>query len=297
MTLAARQVIKKRQIYYKHTRPACSIPLFTARLHFFFYFCLMVKIIIIGSGNVAQHLITAFQNSKDTGGEIELVQVFSRKVNTVANGIKADLITTDLADLLPADLYIIAVSDDAISTVAAQLPFKNRLVVHTSGSAGIDALDDNNRRGVFYPLQTFTKNKAVNFKTIPICLESENSSDFRVLEKVAKIISDKTFAINSEQRKALHVAAVFANNFTNHLYQIASEICQENQVPFDILKPLILETAQKIMSISPQDAQTGPAKRNDLKTIEAHQSFITDKNREIIYQIITNSIQENGKKL
>lgn len=257
----------------------------------------MVKVIIIGSGNVAQHLIAAFQNSKNTGDEIELVQVFSRKASTLANVLDANLITTNLADLLEADLYIIAVSDDAIGAVAAQLAFKNRLVVHTSGSVGLDVLDDNNRRGVFYPLQTFTKNKAVDFKIIPICLESENSTDFRLLEKVAKVISDKVFAINSEQRKALHVAAVFVNNFTNHLYSIGNEICQENQVPFDILKPLILETAQKIMTISPQDAQTGPAKRNDLKTIEAHQLFLSNENQSTIYKIITQSIQDHGKKL
>lgn len=257
----------------------------------------MAKVIIIGSGNVAQHLIAAFQNSKNTGDEIELIQVFSRKANTLANVLDASLITTDIANLLEADLYIIAVSDDAIGAVAAQLAFKNRLVVHTSGSVGLDVLDDNNRRGVFYPLQTFTKNKAVDFKTIPICLESENSTDFRLLEKVAKVISDKVFAINSEQRKALHVAAVFVNNFTNHLYTIGNEICQENQVPFDILKPLILETAQKIMTILPKDAQTGPAKRNDLKTIEAHQLFLSDKNQSTIYKIITQSIQDNGKKL
>jgi predicted short-subunit dehydrogenase-like oxidoreductase (DUF2520 family) len=257
----------------------------------------MVKVIIIGSGNVAQHLIAAFQNSENTGDKIELVQVFSRKASALANVLDANLITTNLADLLEADLYIIAVSDDAISAVAAQLAFKNRLVVHTSGSVGLDVLDDNNRRGVFYPLQTFTKNKAVDFKIIPICLESENSTDFRLLEKVAKVISDKVFAINSEQRKALHVAAVFVNNFTNHLYSIGNEICQENQVPFDILKPLILETAQKIITIMPQDAQTGPAKRNDLKTIEAHQLFLSNENQSTIYKIITQSIQDHGKKL
>jgi predicted short-subunit dehydrogenase-like oxidoreductase (DUF2520 family) len=257
----------------------------------------MVKVIIIGSGNVAQHLIAAFQHSKNTGGETELVQVFSRTQNTLTNVLDTELITSDIENILDADLYIIAVSDDAINTVAAQLPFKNRLVVHTSGSVGLDILDDNNRRGVFYPLQTFTKNKAVDFKTIPICLESENSTDFRLLDKVAKAISDKVFAINSEQRKALHVAAVFVNNFTNHLYTIGNEICKENQVPFDILKPLILETAQKIMTISPEEGQTGPAKRNDIKTIEAHQLFLAGKNQSTIYKIITQSIQDHGKKL
>jgi predicted short-subunit dehydrogenase-like oxidoreductase (DUF2520 family) len=257
----------------------------------------MTKVIIIGSGNVAQHLIVAFQNSQNMGTEIDLIQVFSRQKESISHLLDLDKITDDLATLQEADLYIIAVSDDAIADVSSQLPFKNRLVVHTSGSISLNALDNDNRKGVFYPLQTFTKNKEVDFKTIPICLESENATDFQLLEKVAKMISDKVFAINSEQRKALHVAAVFVNNFTNHLYQIGSEICQENQVPFEILKPLIAETAQKIMVLSPEEAQTGPAKRNDSSTIEAHEAFLSDENHLKIYKTLTQSIQHNGKKL
>jgi predicted short-subunit dehydrogenase-like oxidoreductase (DUF2520 family) len=257
----------------------------------------MTKVIIIGSGNVAQHLIVAFQNSQNMGTEIDLIQVFSRQKESISHLLDLDKITDDLATLEEADLYIIAVSDDAIADVSSQLPFKNRLVVHTSGSISLDALDNDNRKGVFYPLQTFTKNKDVDFKAIPICLESENATDFQLLEKVAKMISDKVFAINSEQRKALHVAAVFVNNFTNHLYQIGSEICQENQVPFEILKPLIAETAQKIMVLSPEEAQTGPAKRNDTTTIEAHEAFLSDENHLKIYKTLTQSIQHNGKKL
>ena len=146
-------------------------------------------------------------------------------------------------------------------------------------------------------MQTFTKNKVVDFSSIPICLESENATDFQLLDKVAKSISNSVFAINTEQRKALHVAAVFVNNFTNHLYQIGNEICDENHVPFDILKPLIAETANKIMTLSPLDAQTGPAKRNDKVTIDAHEQFISNENQLTIYKILTQSIQENGKKL
>ncbi|MDI1304816.1 MAG: DUF2520 domain-containing protein [bacterium] len=257
----------------------------------------MIKVIIIGSGNVAQHLIAAFQDSQNLGSEIELVQVFSRQTANLSQVLDYDKIVDDWNALIEADLYIIAVSDNAIAEVSSQLPFKNRLVVHTSGSVSLNALDDNNRKGVFYPLQTFTKNKAVDFKTIPICLESENATDFQLLDKVAKAISDKVFAINSEQRKALHVAAVFVNNFTNHLYQIGSEICQEHQVPFEILKPLIAETAQKIMVLSPEDAQTGPAKRNDNATIEAHEAFLSNENYLKIYKTLTQSIQHNGKKL
>lgn len=257
----------------------------------------MTKVTIIGSGNVAQHLIVAFQNSQNMGTEIDLIQVFSRQKESISHLLDLNKITDDLEVLEEADLYIIAVSDDAIADVSSQLQFKNRLVVHTSGSISLNALDDDNRKGVFYPLQTFTKNKDVDFKTIPICLESENATDFQLLEKVAKMISDKVFAINSEQRKALHVAAVFVNNFTNHLYQIGSEICQENQVPFEILKPLIAETAQKIMVLSPEEAQTGPAKRNDSTTIESHEAFLSDENHLKIYKTLTQSIQHNGKKL
>ena len=257
----------------------------------------MSKIVIIGSGNVAQHLITAFENAANQGSEIELVQVFSRKVASVSHLLDRARITDDLQSLAVADLYIIAVSDGAIAEIAAQLPFKNRLVVHTSGSVALTVLDDDNRKGVFYPLQSFTKNKAVDFRTIPICLESENATDYQLLDRVAKSISDKIFAINSEQRKALHVAAVFVNNFTNNLYQIGQEICQNNQVPFEILTPLITETAQKILLLSPLEAQTGPAKRNDTATIAAHEAFLTNENHLKIYQTLTQSIQENGKKL
>jgi predicted short-subunit dehydrogenase-like oxidoreductase (DUF2520 family) len=253
----------------------------------------MTKVIIIGSGNVAQHLINAFAKST----AIELIQVYSRRKETLSHLLDADKITTELKQLQEADLYIIAVSDDAIAPVSSQLPFENRLVVHTSGSVALDALDNKNRKGVFYPLQTFSKDKAVDFKTIPICLESQNPTDFQLLEKVARDLSNTVFAISSEQRKALHVAAVFVNNFVNHLYQIGNEICNENQIPFEILKPLILETAQKINTLSPAEAQTGPAKRNDVKTIEAHQLFLSNEKQATTYKILTQSIQENGKKL
>ena len=257
----------------------------------------MTKVIIIGSGNVAQHLIRAFSNPTLLNSKIELVQVFARQKKNLSQLLDFNKITTDLETLAEADLYIIAVSDNAVESVSSQLPFKNRLVVHTSGSVALNSLDNKNRKGVFYPLQTFSKDKMVDFSSIPICLESENSTDFQLLNKVAKTISQKVFAINSEQRKALHVAAVFVNNFTNHLYQIGNDICQEHQVPFEILKPLITETAQKIMTLSPEEAQTGPAKRKDSSTIEAHESFLTNENQRNIYKILTQSIQENGKKL
>ena len=257
----------------------------------------MIKVSIIGSGNVAQHLIVALQKSIINGAEIELIQVFARQKSTLSHLLDFNKITDDWKTLAESDLFIIAVSDEAISSISEQIPYKNKLVVHTSGGISLEAIASNNRKGVFYPLQTFSKNKEVNFKTIPICLESQNASDYQLLQKVAQSISDVVIAINSEQRKALHVAAVFVNNFTNHLYKIGNEICIEKNVPFEILKPLIRETAEKIMQLSPDEAQTGPAIRKDNETINAHLALLSNENQKNIYKIITQSIQNNGKKL
>ena len=257
----------------------------------------MIKVSIIGSGNVAQHLIMAILNAEESEGKIELVQAYARNASALAHLLEFDKITTDLSQLKPADLYIIAVTDNAIKIISDELTFKNKLVAHTSGTTEIDVLNDNNRKGVFYPLQTFSKTKSVDFSTIPICLESQNASDLQTLETVGKAISNATYILNSEQRKALHVAAVFVNNFVNHLYQLGNEICIENQVPFKILKPLIEETANKIMSLSTEEAQTGPAKREDQETINTHLAFLQEGNKKNIYELLTQSIIAHGKKL
>lgn len=252
----------------------------------------MVKVCIIGSGNVAQHLITAFGSSN----QAELVQVFSRDVSKVSHLFPVQNITDDYRNLVDADLYIISVTDGAIGEVSRALPFSGKLVAHTSGTVSIDGIDHRNRAGVFYPLQTFSKTKPVNFKEIPMCIEAAHELDYSILENAARAISDHFYRIDSAQRKALHVAAVFVNNFVNHLYEIGSEICAENDIPFDILKPLIAETANKVRLLSPQDAQTGPAMRSDSKTIEAHLDFLKDAKLRELYQTLTQSIID-GKKL
>lgn len=249
----------------------------------------MIKVILLGSGNVATHLFQAF--SKANG--VEVVQVFSR---TVSKDFPETLQTSDYNEIKAADVYIICVSDSAISSVSSQLSFENRLVVHTSGSTDINVLDSKNRKGVFYPLQTFTKNKSVDFSQIPICIETEVPTDFEIIEKLAKSVSNSVYLIIGNQRKALHVSAVFVCNFTNHLYTIGNTICEENNIPFEILQPLIEETAKKIKSLSPSESQTGPAVRNDQKTIEKHIDFLTNENQKEIYKILTKSIQ-NGEKL
>lgn len=250
----------------------------------------MLKVVIIGSGNVAQHLIKAFQNSM----EVELVQAFARHTEKLIHLLPEAKITNSFNAIAAADVYIISVTDDAIAGVSQKLPFKDRLVVHTSGSVSLEQLDAKNRRGVFYPLQTFSKNKEVDFTKIPFCLESDQESDYKIIEKLASAISPLLYAIDSKQRQSLHVAAVFVNNFTNHLYAMGSDICNENNISFDILKPLIQETAAKIEQLTPLEAQTGPAKRNDQKTIEKHLDFLKNENQKAIYNLLTQSIQKRN---
>ncbi len=253
----------------------------------------MVQVSVIGSGNVAHHLLKAFGASS----EVEVVQVFARKKTSVETTNPNVEVIEDWSLLKNVDVIIIAVSDDAIANVSEHIPLNRQLVVHTSGSVALSALNDKNRRGVFYPLQTFSKAKAIDYRSVPICIEAETTDDFQILETLAKSISEYTYAVNSQQRQALHVAAVFVCNFTNHLYQIGSEICIENHLPFDILKPLIQETAQKIATLSPEAAQTGPAKRKDTQTINKHLAFLTAENQKEIYKLLTKSIIDHGKKL
>lgn len=230
----------------------------------------MISVLLVGNGNVATHLHNAFLQAD----EVNVTQISSRKLNHVPE----------------ADITIIAVSDDAIAEISSKI--NNSFVVHTSGGCAIDELKNHTQKGVFYMLQTFSKDKIVDFSEVPFCLEAQNQKDLQLLEKLAKSIGTKIFTIDSMQRKALHVAAVFVNNFTNHLYKIGNDICREHKVPFEILHPLIQETAHKIKTLPPEKAQTGPAIRNDTTTIKNHLDLL-NRNQEKIYKILTKSIQ-NG---
>lgn len=229
----------------------------------------MISVLIIGNGNIATHLETAF-SKVDT---IRVAKINSRKLENIPE----------------ADITILAVSDDAIAAVSSKI--RNSFVVHTSGSSSIEDLKNATNKGVFYMLQTFSKDKEIDFSKIPFCLEAENKEDYLLLETLAKAIGVKVYTINSEQRKAIHVAAVFVNNFTNHLYKIGNDICEENKVPFEILQPLIDETSQKIKILSPEKSQTGPAIRNDKKTIKNHLELLNIKQQRI-YKILTKSIKD-----
>ncbi|MDX5583629.1 MAG: DUF2520 domain-containing protein [Aureibaculum sp.] len=253
----------------------------------------MISVIVLGTGNVGMHLINAFLGNS----AVELVQVYSRRKSSLKFIEKKVDTTTSVSSLKSADIYIIAISDDAIPEFSSQLNLKNKLVVHTSGGSSINVLKTNGNKGVFYPLQTFSKEQSIDFKSIPICVESENNEDLILLKKLANTISNNVFMIDSEQRKHLHIAAVFTNNFVNHLYKIGFDICKENNIPYESLYPLIQETAQKIMYAKPDNVQTGPAMRNDTIIIEKHLNLLSGEKYKI-YQLLTDSIQATyGKKL
>ncbi|GGG51368.1 Rossmann-like and DUF2520 domain-containing protein [Bizionia arctica] len=248
----------------------------------------MISVSIIGSGNVATHLFKAFTKTKS----VTVKQWFSRDISKISS-YKNDVdVIDDFSKLTEADIYIIAVSDDAIPEVSEALPFENRLVVHTSGSVSLYKLDKKNRRGVFYPLQTFSKEAKVDFKTIPLCIETIGKKDYPLLKSLAEALGSSSHKINGDQRKALHLAAVFVNNFSNQMYRIAHEITEMEGVEFDILKPLILETAKKVQDLSPYMAQTGPAKRNDNKTIKRHLKQLESEEHKTIYSLLTESIKK-----
>jgi len=250
-----------------------------------------MKIVLLGSGNVATQLAKAL---KAVGEEV--VQVYSPNLNHaqfLANLIETKAVS-DLNDLEQnADLYIISVKDDAIAAVAGSLKNVNGLVVHTSGTTDINTLSSLVKNaGVFYPLQTFSKGKEISFVNIPLCIEASNEDQLTVLTNLATKLSTKVYLLGGEKRKVLHLAAVFACNFPNHLYTLANEILNQNDLDFEIIRPLIAETADKVMSNLPENVQTGPAVRADENTLNKHMSMLTSMpGLQNIYQTLSDSIK------
>lgn len=251
------------------------------------YFSRMIAITFLGFGNVNSHLCKAFFNS----GNVAVKQIYNHREIELPDYLQEVQLVTQLTDLKKADVYIIGIPDDEIAAFSQRLPEQNGLVVHTSGSVDIQALFPHSSRGIFYPLQTFSRKKEINFKNIPICLEAGDASDLVLLQQLGNCISEKVVEINSEQRAQLHLAAVFVNNFVNHLYAISEEILAEKKLDFDLLKPLIAETASKIEYLNPSEAQTGPAKRNDLNTLQKHVALLENSPYREIYKSLTASIQ------
>jgi predicted short-subunit dehydrogenase-like oxidoreductase (DUF2520 family) len=232
-----------------------------------------MRITLIGSGNVATHLAAALKNAGHN-----IVQVYSRNMQNaalLAYHVKAEAIDDLHAINTDTELFIIATKDDAIGPLAEQLAPHQKLMVHTSGATDLYSLlafSDN--VGVFYPLQTFSKTKEVDFRNVPLCIEAKDEAAAKTLEQLAQTISKKVYPIDSEKRKALHLAAVFACNFPNYLYTIAQQIIAKQELDFELLRPLIQETAAKVQSADPATVQTGPAIRNDEITMDMHRQLL-----------------------
>ena len=248
----------------------------------------MIKIVLLGAGNVGTHLCRALQNKEG----LEIIQWYNRSLNSLEKELVPFAATQNLNDIIEADLYIISVSDTAIPAISKALEGKNGLIAHTAGSIPMEVLGAHQNHGIFYPLQTFSKQKEVDFNQIPLCLEANQPENLNLLKKVAQSLGGPVHLIDSAQRKALHVAAVFVNNFTNHLYTIGEELCKAHKIPFSVLQPLIAETADKIKHLPPSAAQTGPAARGDQKILKNHLQYLTKESHQKLYQLISASIQQ-----
>lgn len=251
-----------------------------------------VSIVLIGAGNLAVNLgIALFRKG------FRIAQVYSRteaSARALAERINTGW-TTDLSRvILAADVYIVSLKDSALVELLPQI-VKGRpeaLFVHTAGSLPLTVWKKHARRyGVLYPLQTFSKERRVDFSEIPFFVEAETAEDTLLLKEIAAKLSGKVYEADSTQRKRLHLAAVFACNFTNHLYALAADILKDNELPFDVLLPLIDETARKVHEISPENAQTGPAVRYDENIIDSHLKMLA-KNPSMrrIYELLSESI-------
>lgn len=255
------------------------------------------KVILIGAGRLAKHLGLRLKEM-----EVPVIQVFSRtkrKAQSLAKKLNCDA-TIDLKAIsTKADLYILAVHDNAIGEVAAKLSsqkgLKDKLFVHTSGATPSTVFKPHFKHyGIFYPLQTFSTNRIPDFGQIPICIDARYAKDRKSLTVLAQELSDKVYPINDEQRAILHVAAVFVNNFSNHMFSIAAKIAEDNELPFDLLRPLLLETALKVQFNPPSKMQTGPAVRKDANTINQHLVYLEEHYPAYaaLYQMLSESISK-----
>ena len=256
-----------------------------------------LNFVFIGAGNLATHISQEFQQAGN-----KILQIYSRTESSakeLAEKVFAKYTTVPDEITPEADIYFVALKDAAFDEILPQINFQNKLVVHCSGSLPISVLEKYTTNfGVFYPLQTFSKQRKVNFSDIPVFIEANSSKNENTLMQLACQISNSVTLQTSEKRKFLHIAAVFACNFVNHFYTISAEILKENGISFDVIKPLILETAKKVQEMEPEKAQTGPAVRFDENIISAHLNMLkNNRNLTELYNSISKSIFEFHQQL
>jgi predicted short-subunit dehydrogenase-like oxidoreductase (DUF2520 family) len=250
----------------------------------------------IGAGNLATQLSKAFHNKG-----FKITQVYSRteqSAKKLAGSLSANF-TSSLNEIdKSVDIYFVAIKDSVIDEVLSQVDFENKLIVHCSGSLPLSSIQKYSQNtGVFYPLQTFSKIRDINFDEIPIFIESNSVQNEELLTQIGKEISNSVSVLNSEKRKMLHISAVFACNFVNYCYTVARDILKSKDIPFDVLRPLILETALKVQKMDPEDAQTGPAIRFDENIINTHLNELNEFDEyQELYKSISKGIFEHYNK-
>lgn len=251
-----------------------------------------MKIVIIGSGNVAFHLTQMLVKTHQ-----KPIQIFGRNEKSLKEISEIFSIPFSINKLEDADLYIISTSDTAVEEISLLIKKTDALVVHTAGSLPMEILKGNYAKGVVYPLQTFSKNKNLDYEKISFFLETENEKYSQILYQIFNKVSPKVSNIDFQSRKFLHLTAVFTCNFVNHLLACGKEIADSQNISFQYFLPLIEETIQKIYHLSPKDAQTGPAIRNDKKILENHKNLLQNFPDFLkIYEILTNSIIKMHQK-
>ncbi|MGC9354370.1 MAG: Rossmann-like and DUF2520 domain-containing protein [Mariniphaga sp.] len=248
------------------------------------------RFVFIGAGNLATRLSGVF---KEKGFSVE--QVYSRSeksAKSLAEKLHTNYTTSVQNIFTGVDVYFVALKDSAFEEVLPQINFQNSLLVHCSGSMPLSCLKKYSKNiGVFYPLQTFSKNREVDFAEIPVFIEANSPGNEKKLVQIAEKISDRVTVLNSDKRLNLHVAAVYACNFVNHFYTIAAEVLKSKEIPFEVLNPLILETARKVQELEPALAQTGPAVRFDENVISKHlEALQAFPEFQKLYEMVSESI-------
>ncbi len=255
-----------------------------------------ISVTIIGAGNVATHLAKALSKN-----EFVIKQVYSRTVESaavLATKLQAEFTNETGKIDTSADMFFVALKDSVIDEVLSEIDFKNKLLVHCSGSLPLSVLNKHSKnRAVFYPLQTFSKERKIDFRSVPVFIEANTRENEKQLLEIARKLTNTVSVANSETRKQLHISAVFACNFVNHFYTISAELLKAKGISFDVLKPLIKETAQKIETVPPEKAQTGPAVRFDENIISSHLAELKgESDYEELYRLVSKSIFEHHKK-
>lgn len=251
------------------------------------------RVVIIGSGNVATSLALALKD------KCELLQIYSRTLahaQLLAEQVGCDA-TSDLKQLTQeAQVYIISVKDDAIASIIDAVPDNGALWLHTSGSTPISVFDGKRKQyGVLYPMQSFSKSQPTDMSQVHIFVEGNNETTTQIIKDFSNNISNNVHEASSQERQRLHVAAVFACNFANHMFTLSSEVLNEAGLPFDAMLPLIKTTVEKLEYMTPRQSQTGPAVRGDNNIIEQHLATLTGNKRKI-YRLLSQSIQKSTKQ-